>query len=104
MTLVQRLILSAIAVPALTIVIDTLFIVFSADPDNLIVGSVHRLFELVSYNFLGRMFVDQAYYQTAALALIPWGVAALLTLALFRLLRALSTRTRSSTAPEGRAT
>lgn len=96
-TLLHRLALCVIAVPALAIVIDTLFILFSADPENMIVGTVHRLFELASYDPLGTMFADQEYYQTAALALIPWGVAALLTLGLFRLLRALDTGSSPAT-------
>lgn len=88
-TIVQRVVLYALVVPVLVILIDATLIFFDAQEDNALVAFFADAAELFTPEVLTTVFEDQQYLQTAALALLFYGLLAALVALVFRLVRAL---------------
>lgn len=86
---VQRVVLYALIVPVLVILIDATLTFFDSQEDNAVVAFFADAAEAFTPEVLTTMFVDQQYWQTAALAVLFYGLVALLVALVFRLLRAI---------------
>lgn len=74
--------------PVALIVIDTVLRFFDAQDSNAIVGFFFNAAERATPDAVRDMFTGQEYYQTALLALVGYGVLALVVVLLFRFIRA----------------
>jgi hypothetical protein len=84
----QRVVLGALLVPVVIIVMDAALTFFEGREDNEIVGFFGDNAETLTPIPVEDMFADQADWQTALLALIAYGIVALMFLLLFKALRA----------------
>lgn len=85
----QRVVLYALVVPVLVILVNATLIFFDAQEDNALVAFFADVAEVVTPGVLTTVFEDQQYLQTAALALLFYGLLAALVALVFRLIRAL---------------
>lgn len=86
---VQRVVLFALIVPVVVILIDAALTFFNSQEDNAVVAFFADTAEAFTPEVLTTMFVDQQYWQTAALAILFYGVVAALVALVFRLIRAI---------------
>lgn len=84
---VQRVVMLLLAVPPVAIALNALLRAMEAQRDNPIVAAVRGVAEFFILESFTTVFEDQSYMQTAVVALIGWGVIALLVLGLFRAVR-----------------
>lgn len=87
--IVQRVVLYALIVPVVVILIDAVLTFFDSQEDNALVAFFADAAEALTPEVLTTMFVEQQYWQTAALALLFYGVVAALVALVFRLIRAI---------------
>ena len=95
---IERLVLLAVAAPAVVIVIDTIFRFFNARVDNPLVAWIRRTQMAVTPQVVQTMFPNQQYYHTALLGLVVYGILALLVVMVFRVITGIAARTA---APDG---
>lgn len=88
-TIFQRVVLYALLVPVLVVVVNATLIYFEPQEDNALVVFFADAAEIFTPEVLTTVFEDQQYLQTAALALLFYGLLAALVFLVFRLLRAL---------------
>lgn len=86
---VQRVVLYALVVPVLVILIDATLTFFDSQEDNALVAFFADAADAFTPDVLTTVFEDQQYLQTAALALLFYGVLAVLVALVFRVIRAL---------------
>jgi hypothetical protein len=86
---VRRLLLLLVLIPVVAICLDTLLRMFGARPRNPIVAGVRDFARVFIIEPFRTVFRDQSPYQDAAVALVAYGLLALLIVFLFRGLRSM---------------
>lgn len=89
LNVLQRVVLYALVVPVLVILIDATLTFFDSQEDNALVAFFADVADALTPEVLTTVFEDQQYLQTAALALLFYGLLALLVALVFRVIRAL---------------
>ena len=86
---VRRVLLLLVLIPVVAICLDAVLRMFGARPRNEIVRGVREFANLFILKPFETVFRDQSPYQDAAVALVAYGLLALLIVFLFRGLRAM---------------
>lgn len=86
---VRRVLLLLVLIPVVAICLDVLLRMFGARPRNPIVAGIRDFANVFILEPFETVFRDQSPYQDAAVALVAFGLLALLIVFLFRGLRAM---------------
>lgn len=81
---VRRILLLLLLIPVIAIALDALLRAFGAQKKNPIVSTVRDVAEYFILDPFKTVFPDQGYVQTALVALVAYGILALLIVFLFR--------------------